>query len=106
MPGFAGVFLDQDGNAVVSLARPGAEAAATAWVHGRGPEHARRPVRFRSVEFSFDQLSDWRDEVMAQAGPDAVLFDVDELRNGVTIGVTTLLGTIFAVYTRDSVLPR
>ncbi len=80
VPGFGGLYLDQDGHLNVFLEDAGQAAAFQAM----DPD-----VRIHPAQFDFAQLQNWRlaarPAVLAQKG--VVFLDVDETRNRLEIGV-------------------
>ncbi|MEQ9568877.1 MAG: hypothetical protein RLN75_01700, partial [Longimicrobiales bacterium] len=94
VPGFAGVVLDDEGGLVVSLSRPGAEAAADSYaraVRARSHPRTEYDLRFKYVRYDFDELSRWREAALGafanERAPGVVVTDLDELTNTVAIGV-------------------
>ncbi|HEX2050356.1 MAG TPA: hypothetical protein VHJ34_06935 [Actinomycetota bacterium] len=93
VPGFAGAYLDADGNTlIVSSTRPSNTAAQEAQrllaVHFDAAD--ARTVIAREARYSFEDLHTWRTRLTTDVfrASDGVVFtDVDEFHNRVTIGV-------------------
>lgn len=106
--GYGGHFLDEQGNLVVYLVHAAQESRARqllAPVLNARPLSARKAflasqgsVIVRKANFTFPQLARWRDLVTHQVlGKEGVVFtDLDETRNRVVIGVSTLRGRMEA----------
>jgi hypothetical protein len=99
VPAFGGLFLNEDGSLVVQLT--GTEhgtamrAALVPFLQRlaaeRGNPHGRLPrILFRKAEFSFAELSAWRDRVEDPlfAIEQVVLVDLDERENRLFVGLT------------------
>jgi len=95
VPGFGGVFYDENGALTVVIAPSGkaVPASAVAQALSRelpmlGARMSAQPVRMRQGQFDFLQLSSYRQRAAPVLGLAGVIFtDVDEVRNQVTIGV-------------------
>lgn len=102
IPAFGGFYLDTAGDLVVRLTDLGqAPAARAAVAHvlqqlaaERNNPGARLPeFRFEPAEYSFAQLSEWRDRAAPVFGLDAVVaLDLDEQRNRLTFGLKDASG--------------
>ncbi len=92
VPGFAGVYLDGDGNLEIALTDLSRESLARQAI---APLRADRPGigdgRAVLVEFNFEELATWRDRVVGGIDNlDGLVFlDVNEGLNRLVLGVTT-----------------
>lgn len=81
IPGFGGLFYDEQGRPTVYLLDP--EGSTAAVLKSLGPE-----VRLRRGEYEFERLLGWRLELRPfLALPGVVFLDVDEARNRVVLGL-------------------
>jgi hypothetical protein len=106
-PSFAGFYLDASGVTILRIAdtvelQRGVAAMRQHLLTGdiKLPKNiADRPIVAQKADYSFQQLSDWRDLVYEHIlGMDGVAFDdLDEVRNRVTIGVSARGGAEAAV---------
>lgn len=81
IPGFGGLYYDQQGRPNVYLLHP--QGAGAAVLKSLGPE-----ARIRQGDYEFEQLLDWRYELRPLlALPGVVYLDVDEARNRVVLGL-------------------
>jgi hypothetical protein len=98
VPAFGGFFLDESGSLVVQLTglehRTAMQAALAPFLqrlaNERGNPRARVPkILYRKADFSFAQLSAWRDRVEGPlfAIEQVVLVDLDERENRLFIGL-------------------
>ena len=98
-PATAGFYLDSSGALVVwvkdSTKFDHARAEASGLLGSLAPtsslRRAVRSIRLRKADFSFQQLSDWRDSVFVHllgAVPGVNMDDFDEATNRVVIGLT------------------
>jgi hypothetical protein len=91
IPGFGGVFLDQNGTPTVYLTdvgqRPAAERALAAELRAAGASPAQ--LRVLKADYEYLQLDRWFIQVVPQAlaVPGAVYVDVDEGSNRLRIGI-------------------
>jgi hypothetical protein len=94
-PAFAGIFVNSEGDLVVNVTDPAAEAsvrAAVAPIQARiarnRPGTARRIVS-QQVDYSFSQLADWRNRLIPVISQITgfVALDLDERRNLIWLGV-------------------
>lgn len=91
VPGYGGMFLDEEGRPTVYLTDPevylDAELEVAAFMRRRG--EAPSPIRVRQANFSLPRLDGWlraaAEEVMPAGG--VVSLDIDERVNRVSIGV-------------------
>lgn len=80
IPGFGGLFYDEEGSPNVYLVDPGRTGPVVKSL-GAG-------VRIRQADYEFRELVGWRLELRALLGlPGVVFLDVDETRNRVVLGV-------------------
>lgn len=96
IPGFAGFYLQDDGTAVIRLVDPRQRGAAARYVASqlagaRGARNAggaaSRPV-FLDAAHDFAQLVAWSEALHPLLSrPDVYLIDVDEVENGLLVGV-------------------
>lgn len=90
IPGFGGMFYDEQGYPTVYLREPGSAAAQFA-VKSLGEE-----VRVLRGDFEFEQLIEWKQALRpVLALPGVVFLDADEARNRVVIGIDALQGKSF-----------
>ena len=98
-PATAGFYLDSSGALVVwvkdSTKFDDARAEASGLLGSLAPtsslRRAVRSIRLRKADFSFQQVSDWRDSVFVHllgAVPGVNMDDFDEATNRVVIGLT------------------
>lgn len=90
LPGFAGFYRSESGEYVVATTRAADAARATGLARSALASINRegRPVRVRVVEYSFDVLKAWKDEMTSLVdGEDVYWLDIDEVENGLTFGV-------------------
>jgi hypothetical protein len=81
IPGFGGLFYDEQGRPTVYLLDP--QGAGASALKSLGPE-----VRVRRGEYEFARLLDWRLKLRPLlALPGVVYLDVDEARNRVVLGL-------------------
>jgi hypothetical protein len=81
VPGFGGLFYDQEGRPNVYLLDPEGKGASA--LKSLGTE-----VRVRRGDFEFQRLLDWKTELRPLlALPGVVFLDVDEARNRVVLGL-------------------
>ena len=81
VPGFGGLFYDEEGNPTVYLTDPEGPAAAVVKSMGQG-------VRVLRGDYEFRQLAGWRMALRPVLGlPGVVTLDADEARNRVVVGV-------------------
>ncbi len=90
IPGFGGMFLDEEGTPTVLLVdlkqEPGARAALREELRSRGLENAG--LKVRQAKYDFRQLGQWREQASSVLSlPGVVSTDVDESSNRVRIGV-------------------
>jgi hypothetical protein len=79
VPGFGGLFYDENGIANVYLTDPSRAAEF---------QRAGAEVRILTGQYDFRDLARWRDDLLAlMSRPEVVLLDVDERRNRVRLGV-------------------
>lgn len=94
VPGFAGLYYDEQGNRTIALkdvrmadqARAALARAFDRSPSGRGP--ARGPITITRATYSFAELAGWRRQLGAEAFALSYVTstDVDEFRNRVVIG--------------------
>ncbi len=87
VPGFGGMFYDEQGYPTVYLREPGSVVALSA-LKSLGEE-----VRVLRGDFEFEQLIQWKQALRpALALPGVVFLDADEARNRVVIGIDATQG--------------
>lgn len=100
VPGFGGIFVDEQGRIIVSATGAESEVAARNFARdwSSSSQHRDAPIEFRTVRFGFDELSAWFVALHETMGDGSVvLLDADEVRNAVTVGVTSPRGTAAAL---------
>jgi len=96
VPGFGGYYYDDAGDLVTYLTSDGSERQARASV-GRirsmlPPQHGQGRLVFKHGDYTFADLSDWRDKISEQllgVDPNILSVDADEVHNRVTVGLST-----------------
>jgi hypothetical protein len=88
--GFAG-FYSIEGELIVASADPArggdlvAELMRNSRIRGRA---AARPIRVQPVQFTFRELKDWFDALVAVIDGNSFIFlDIDEVRNDIAVGI-------------------
>jgi hypothetical protein len=99
-PGFAGMFFDQSGDVVISVAGPVDSAglvASIALAEGGSLVRPRKGtrglpnLRFRSVEYDYRTLVTWKQLLWSTLeGQPITLVDIDEVRNRLRIGLSDM----------------
>jgi hypothetical protein len=107
VPGFGGMFFDENGDLAIYLTHPEHKDAATRHLtdvfgaerlrskgptQGRGADRRKLPageVRVLQGQYGFDELEQWRRSAAAVLNVEGVVFtDVDESRNRIVIGIS------------------
>lgn len=90
VPGFGGIFVDEDGALVIQLvdsAQGDAARSAVERTFGAEPAVRDRATRLNAARFSFSQLNSWRGTIDEKGPPAEVrLIDIDERANVIRIG--------------------
>jgi hypothetical protein len=109
VPGFGGMFFDDNGDLAIYLTQPESRAAAQRQLtqvfgterlvskaptqEGRGVDKRKLPageIRVLKGQYGFDELEQWRKSAAEVLNVDGVVFtDVDESKNRIAIGVTS-----------------
>lgn len=93
IPGFAGNFLDGEGNQVVLLKDMNQRSAAESFFMRQPARQQAQRVLFRQARYDFPSLRSWSLELTnAIASERTFAVDVDEVENRVWVGVTTEAG--------------
>ncbi len=91
VPGFGGLYLDENQNPVIAIVAGTSHAAAEAAVRahmGRVPGRAGGAVQYVSIAYRFSDLRRWLREFGATWRRDGMtMMDVNERRNRIVIGV-------------------
>lgn len=97
-PGFAGLYLDPDGKTLHVLVKTSASPAETAAVERAVRSHLARydgpqpdKIEIDPAKYDFAELKEWYDRMgpVVWAVPGLVFTDIDEVKNGLRIGVET-----------------